>query len=246
MPRRDADVVLPRLPLQFHRLGRPQRSRRVPFADAQEDAVALVVAPPRPSPPPPPSTPNRTRPPSKPAGGRAMRSAPSVRQRIPPAPEIASTAAGSRSRGGRGATRRARRLRHQHRTLDADTRPPGRPGSPWRAGRRPHRRHPPRRQDRRIGSTVVVARNRTTVDRHPGTTVGPPRPCRPHPEQGALEVRRQGARHRERKRPVALADHGCPRSSREARRRPMRPINLPAYGKVEACPRSRRTSPSAA
>ena len=27
---------------------------------------------------------------------------------------------------------------------------------------------------------------------------------------------------------------------------PMRPINLPAYGKVEACPRSRRTSPSAA
>ena len=29
-------------------------------------------------------------------------------------------------------------------------------------------------------------------------------------------------------------------------RTPMRPINLPAYGKVEACPRSRRTSPSAA
>ena len=72
---------------------------------------------------------------------------------------------------------------------------------------------------------------------------GPPRPRRPHPEQGPLEIRRQRTRHRQGERPV-VHDHLI--TDITASRTPMRPINLPAYGKVEACPRSRRTSPSAA
>ena len=47
--------------------------------------------------------------------------------------------------------------------------------------------------------------------------------------------------------PLSIRSPAATRSPRDDRRRtPMRPINLPAYGKVEACPRSRRTSPSAA
>ena len=61
--RRDADVVLPGGPLQLHRLGAPQRPGRIPFADAQEDALPILELrrPPRRL---PSSTPKRTRPPS--------------------------------------------------------------------------------------------------------------------------------------------------------------------------------------
>jgi len=83
-------------------------------------------------------------------------------------------------------------------------------------------------------------------------TPGPPGPRRPGSEQGPLQVRRQRARHREGEGPIG-PDHRVTRSdartippTRSSRETPMRPINLPAYGKVEACPRFRRTSPSAA
>ena len=256
MLRRDPDVVLPGGPLQLHRLGGAQRPSGVPLADAQEDALAVT----RRRPPPslvssrrrPRTAPARRR---RPAGARARRSGRSARRRTPRAPGTVSTARESRPRGERGpspacqkhtgigvgllalipdglavpelhgvqgtgllATVR-RRLRHRHRPPRADR----------------HRRRQP---------TAASAPGSAIRSGRPTLGPGPPRPRRPHPEQGPLQIRRQRARH---------GQGECtrwPRSSdapdQPVHRTPMRPINLPAYGKVEACPRSRRTSPSAA
>ena len=80
----------------------------------------------------------------------------------------------------------------------------------------------------------------------------PPWPRRPGSEQRSLQVGRERARHREGERPIGpdhrstRPDSERARPDRSCRETPMRPINLPAYGKVEACPRFRRTSSSAA
>ena len=107
-------------------------------------------------------------------------------------------------------------------------------------------RHRPRRRPRRPPAGTSTAHRH----QHPGTPGPRPAP----PGKGSLQVRRRKRpRHREGEaprwtrspqlRPTLETMRPTRSSSRET---PMRPINLPAYGKVEVCPRFRRTSSSAA
>ena len=235
-----ADVVLPGRPFQLHRLGGPQRTGGIPFAEAQEDALAVVdlaavhVAP--------SSTPNSTRPPS--AARRCTCEAMGTVR--PPA-----NSSGSRNREyceGIPASGRAR-------TDPACQNTAASAADSWR-------RYQTALPSRISTACKAPASSSTSLSppyRHPTpptpappAPAGPPRPRRPDSEQGSLQVGRQRARHRESERPVG-PDHGITRvktamirPNRSSRETPMRPINLPAYGKVEACPRFRRTSPSAA
>ena len=166
------------------------------------------------------------------AGAHVRRWAPSTRRRTPGAPGVVSTADGSpvsgRASTDPGVPEHAGvgigfLAQEQHR--------PGRRGSP------PHGGHP------WVDAPAPVASHRRHHRHHrrrapppkPPGHAGPTRnrvPCR----SGGNEpyIGRVGARPDSitRPPPITLIT--------------MRPINLPAYGKVEACRRSRRTSPSAA
>ena len=249
--RRDADVVLPGRPLQLHRLCRAQRAGGIPLADAQEDALAVIDRHRRRS--LPSSTPNRTRPPS--AASRCTCDA--IGTVSPPA-----NSSGSRNREyceGIPASGRAR-------TDPACQNTPASASDSWRryqtalpslnstACRAPAALPPPPPPSPPSPSTATASHRHR---RQPARTAPTPR-ATPAPLGTGFPAGRAAAsptsegraprwprspRHRSPDRPADTATIRPTRSSRET---PMRPINLPAYGKVEACPRSRRTSPSAA
>ena len=88
---------------------------------------------------------------------------------------------------------------------------------------------------------VFSAATATAIDIATGTLRAARHHPRADPEQGPLQVGRQRAFHRQGGGPPGPDHLTAPLALIT-----MRPINLPAYGKVAACPRFRRTSRSAA